>query len=69
MGSWLMGSFGYWDQIEPDFSVTKTLFGFLIYVSSSISCWDHSVNGIILSLAQSDHIKPRPLYKKKNKLT
>jgi hypothetical protein len=27
MGSQLMGSFRYWDQIEPDFPVPKTLIG------------------------------------------
>jgi hypothetical protein len=45
------------------FSSTKT-FWYLIYVPSSFGYWNHSVKGIILSLAQSYPIKGRLLYYK-----
>jgi hypothetical protein len=48
-----MGLFGFWDQIKPDFPDTpKNLFG----VSGLFGYWDHSVNGVIFGLAQSDPI-------------
>jgi hypothetical protein len=60
MGSWLLGSFGHWDPIEPDFPA-PTLWH-LIYVFISFGYWNQSVNGIILGLAQNDPIKQRGVY-------
>jgi hypothetical protein len=57
-----MGSFGLWDQTDPDRSSPNCLPNSIICVQRVFGYCYHSVNRTSYGMAQSDPIKLRPLY-------
>ncbi len=56
IGSQLLGSFGEWDEIEPDLQVPNNSF-YLMYVNGIFACCYHLVNVMSFALTKSDPIK------------